>query len=119
MLNREERSFRYLKSSLGIRPNYHQPGRRVEGHISISILAYHLLHAAEQMLLAEEDHRSWPTIEGKLDTHRVMTLRLTVACSRPGSRPGNPARSVPQSSTNPLRAAALEQRGRSGPSARP
>jgi len=77
MLNRVERSFRYLKSSLGIRPNYHQLERRVEGHIFISILAYHLLHAAEQMLLAENDHRSWPTIKGELDTHRVMTLRLT------------------------------------------
>jgi len=77
MLNRVERSFRYLKSSLGIRPNYHQLGRRVEGHIFISILAYHLLHATEQMLLAENDHRSWPTIKGELDTHRVMTMRLT------------------------------------------
>jgi len=77
MLNRVERSFRYLKSSLGIRPNYHQLERRVEGHIFISVLAYHLLHAAEQMLLAEDDHRSWPTIKGELDTHRVMTLRLT------------------------------------------
>ncbi len=77
MLNRVERSFRYLKSSLGIRPNYHQLEHRVEGHIFISILAYHLLHAAEQMLLAENDHRSWPTIKGELDTHRVMTLRLT------------------------------------------
>ena len=77
MLNRVERSFRYLKSSLGIRPNFHQLGKRVEGHIFISILAYHLLHAAEQMLLAHGDHRSWPTIKGELDTHRVMTLRLT------------------------------------------
>jgi len=77
MLNRVERSFRYLKSSLGIRPNYHQLEHRVEGHIFISILAYHLLHTAEQMLLAENDHRSWPTIKGELDTHRVMTLRLT------------------------------------------
>ncbi len=77
MLNRVERSFRYLKSSLGIRPNFHQLGRRVDGHIFISILAYHLLHAAEQMLLAQGDHRSWPTIRGELDTHRVMTMRLT------------------------------------------
>jgi transposase len=77
MLNRVERSFRYLKSSLGIRPNYHQLERRVEGHIFISVLAYHLLHAAEQMLLGHNDHRSWPTIKGELDTHRVITLRLT------------------------------------------
>jgi len=77
MLNRVERSFRYLKSSLGVRPNFHQLGHRVEGHIFISILAYHLLHAAEQMLRAHNDHRSWPTIKAELDTHRVMSMRLT------------------------------------------
>jgi transposase len=39
MLNRVERSFRYLKSSLGVRPNHHQREHRVEGHIFVSILA--------------------------------------------------------------------------------
>jgi len=55
----------------------HAYRKDTEGHIFISILAYHLLHAAEQMLLADNDHRSWPTIKGELDTHRVMVLRLT------------------------------------------
>jgi transposase len=74
MLNRVERSFRYLKSSLGVRPNFHQREHRVEGHIFISILAYHLLHAVEQMLLADGDHRSWPTIRSELDTHRLVNV---------------------------------------------
>jgi transposase len=76
MLNRVERSFRYLKSSLGVRPNHHQREHRVEGHIFVSILAYHLLHAVEQMLLAASDHRSWPTIRGELETHRLLNIRF-------------------------------------------
>jgi transposase len=76
MLNRVERSFRYLKSSLGLRPNHHQREQRVEGHIFISILAYHLLHTVEQMLLAASDHRSWPTIRGELETHRLLNIHF-------------------------------------------
>jgi hypothetical protein len=76
MLNRVERSFRYLKSSLGLRPNHHQREHRVEGHIFVSILAYHLLHAVEQMLLAASDHRSWPTIRSELETHRLLNIHF-------------------------------------------
>jgi len=34
--------FRMLKSSLGFRPNFHQLEARVDEHIFISVLAYHL-----------------------------------------------------------------------------
>jgi len=76
MLTRVERSFRYLKTSLGLRPNFHQLEMRVEGHIFISVLAYHLLHAIEQVLLSRGDHRSWPAIKQELETHRVLTIQL-------------------------------------------
>lgn len=76
MLSRVESSFRYLKTSLGIRPIFHQLETRADGHIFISILAYHLLHVIEQKLLANSDHRSWPTIKKELETHRSMTIRL-------------------------------------------
>ena len=39
-----EDGFRALKSDLGLRPNHHRIERQVDGHIFISILAYHLLH---------------------------------------------------------------------------
>ena len=39
-----EDGFRALKRDLGLRPNLHRVERRVDGHIFISILAYHLLH---------------------------------------------------------------------------
>ena len=77
MLARVEDSFRFLKTSLGIRPIFHHLEHRCDGHIFISILAYHLLHTIEQMLLAAGDHRSWPTIKGVLETHRALTIELT------------------------------------------
>ncbi|HLE88402.1 MAG TPA: hypothetical protein VI727_12155 [Candidatus Brocadiaceae bacterium] len=46
MLTRVERVFRNLKSDLGLRPIYHQKERRVDAHIFISVLAYHVLHDA-------------------------------------------------------------------------
>ena len=76
MLERVERSFRYLKSSLGIRPIFHHLEKRSDGHIFISVLAYHLLHTIEQLLLAQEDHRSWPTINDELETHRALTVAV-------------------------------------------
>ena len=76
MLERVERSFRYLKSSLGIRPIFHHLQKRSDGHIFISVLAYHLLHTIEQQLLSHGDHRSWPTINEELQTHRVLTVEV-------------------------------------------
>lgn len=38
-----EAGFKMLKGTLGLRPNFHQKEPRVDGHIFISVLAYHLL----------------------------------------------------------------------------
>lgn len=74
MLTRVESAFRHLKSDLGIRPNYHQKEFRCDGHIFISMLAYHILHAVEYTLRMKEDTRSWPTICAVLSTHQVSTI---------------------------------------------
>ena len=74
LLTRIERSFRYLKSTLGIRPVFHQRTERVDAHIFISLLAYHLLHAIERRLQENGDHRSWPTIRELLATHQMVTI---------------------------------------------
>jgi len=74
MLTRVENSFRYLKSVLGIRPIFHQKTHRVESHIFISLLAYHLLHSIERQLKQHGDSRSWPTIRDILSTHAVVTI---------------------------------------------
>jgi len=38
-----ESAFRWLKSELGMQPNYHQLDRRMGAHITISVLAYYVL----------------------------------------------------------------------------
>lgn len=74
LLTRIERSFRYLKSTLGIRPVFHQRSERVDAHIFISLLAYHLLHAIERRLQENGDYRSWPTIRDLLASHQMVTI---------------------------------------------
>jgi len=76
MLQHVKRSFRYLRTSLGIRPAFYQIERRTDGHIFISILAYHLLHAIEHLCRAVGDHRSWPTLNEELETHRALTVEM-------------------------------------------
>ncbi len=76
MLSRVESSFRYLKSSLGMRPIFHHLEHRGDGHVFISVLAYHLLHTIEQKLRAHGDKRGWPAINDQLQTHRVLTITL-------------------------------------------
>ena len=71
---RVEQSFRYLKGNLGLRPVFHQKAHRVDAHIFISLLAYHLLHAIERRLQEHGDHRSWPTIRDTLSTHQMLTI---------------------------------------------
>jgi transposase len=73
-LNRVERSFRSLKGCLGIRPIFHRKPQRIEAHIFLSVLAYHLLHAIEEQLRSQGDTRCWSTVRGLLGTHQVMTI---------------------------------------------
>ena len=74
MLGRIENAFRCLKSSLGLRPNYHQLERRVDGHLFITVLAYHILNIAEYRLRSAGDHRSWETIRDIMKTHERITI---------------------------------------------
>jgi transposase len=76
MLQDVERSFRHLKTSLGLRPIYHQQTHRCDGHVFISVLAYHLLHAVERTAQSQGDHRSWPTLASELETHRALTIEV-------------------------------------------
>jgi len=75
-LTRLENAFRNLKSHLGLRPLYHQHENRVDGHIFISIQAYHLLHAIEYTLRQQGEHARWATIKRLVSTHRYSTIQL-------------------------------------------
>ena len=71
-----EEGFHALKGVLGLRPNYHSKEDRVDGHIWITILAYHLLRAIEHRLELAGDRRTWPTIRQLLETHCYTTMIL-------------------------------------------
>jgi transposase len=76
MLTRIESAFKNLKSYLGLRPNNHQKEERVDGHIFISILAYHLLHSIEYTLRQKGEHSRWATIKRLVSTHNYSTIQL-------------------------------------------
>ena len=75
-LTRAEAAFRAMKSPLAERPIFHQLERRVETHIFLCVLAYHLLVAIEKTLLDRGIHTSWWTIRQILKTHQICTIVL-------------------------------------------
>ena len=76
MLTDLEAAFRCLKSELGLRPIYHQKTSRVDSHIFISIIAYHILHTIRYRLKAHGIHESWETLRKELNTHCRLTGTL-------------------------------------------
>jgi transposase len=65
-----------MKTPLAERPIYHQTERRVESHIFLCVLAFHLLVAIEKTLLDRGVHRSWASVRAMLKTHQVCTIVL-------------------------------------------
>ena len=76
LLTRVEAAFRSMKSPLMERPIFHQIQRRVQTHIFLCVLAYHLLVAIEKMFLDAGVHTSWWTLRQQLSTHQVVTVVL-------------------------------------------
>jgi transposase len=76
LLTRAEAAFRALKSPLAERPIHHHKEGRVEAHIFLCVLAYHLLISIEKTLLDQGVHTSWATVRGVLKTHQVATVVL-------------------------------------------
>ena len=76
LLTRAENAFRNMKSPLQERPIFHQLGNRVDTHIFLCILAYHLLVAIEKTLLDKQVHTSWATVRDILSTHQISTVVL-------------------------------------------
>lgn len=95
MLGNIEYSWLTMKSHLGLRPNFHQKEDRVDTHMFISVLAYHILHIIEYRLKMNGDNRSWATIRNVLSTHNRISLsflekkdnltsqRVIRTCTRP------------------------------------
>lgn len=76
LLTRVEDAFRDMKSPLSERPIFHQLQHRVETHIFLCMLAYHLLVAVEKSFLDQDLHTSWATLREQLRTHQVVTAVL-------------------------------------------
>lgn len=73
-LCKAEDGFRALKSDLGIRPNRHRTEDRADGHVFVTILAYHLLSFIRETLSRTGDRRSWFTLRQILQTHQYATV---------------------------------------------
>ena len=68
-LTRAESGFKSLKGDLGLRPVFHQIESRVDAHVFITILGYHLLRSISFYLETRGDRRSWETISQLLQSH--------------------------------------------------
>jgi transposase len=76
LLTRVEAAFRAMKSPLMERPIFHHLEHRVQTHIFLCVLAYHLLVAIEKRCLDQGWHTSWATLREQLSTHQVTTVLL-------------------------------------------
>jgi transposase len=92
LLTRVESAFRAMQSPLLERPIFHHLAQRVEAHIFLSILAYHLLATLEKTFLDQDIHTSWATLREQLATHQVVTVVLPTSdgqqiCIRKATNP--------------------------------
>jgi len=70
-----EDAFRFMKSSLGLRPVYHQKEHRVDGHLWITILAYHLIQHCLYQLGKQGISDQWQTIRKVLMSRIRVTMQ--------------------------------------------
>ena len=75
-LTKAEDGFKSLKTDLGLRPNRHHKEERVDGHVFICILAYHLLRNILWTLEQQNDNRNWESWKRILGTHCYTTIML-------------------------------------------
>jgi transposase len=79
VLRSVEDAFRFMKSSLGLRPVYHQKERRVDGHLWITVLAYHLIQQGRYQLAQKGINYLWQTIRNIMITRVRVTMQAKTA----------------------------------------
>lgn len=78
MLTRVEHAFRCLKNDIGLRPIFHKIDRRVDGHIFITLLAYHIMQTIQHQLRDKHIHLDWKRIRQEMGSQvRVTTSAKT------------------------------------------
>ncbi|HRR40456.1 MAG TPA: hypothetical protein P5244_04390 [Syntrophales bacterium] len=76
MLTDIEDTFRSMKSELGLRPVYHQREDRCDGHLFITVLAYHVAHTIRTQLRKQGIADSWATIRKGLSSQVRITTTM-------------------------------------------
>lgn len=76
MLLKIEDAFRFMKSELGMRPLYHQKAYRMDGHLWITLLAYHLIQNCLYQLKQAGINCRWKTIRNILSSRIRVTLNM-------------------------------------------
>jgi len=71
-----ESTFRVMKSDLGLRPIYHSKDERIEGHLFITVLAYHAAHLVRTKLKRHNIRNSWHTLRTHLNQVKRITTRI-------------------------------------------
>lgn len=74
-LRKIEDSFRFMKSSLGMRPVYHQKEARVDGHLWITVLAFYLIQNCLYQLKQQGLSLSWETIRERMSNRERITMK--------------------------------------------
>ena len=77
MLTGVEDAFRSMKTDLGLRPIYHRKDGRIEAHLFITVLAYHLLTTIQRTLKEKGIRLRWQTIRSRMDTQVRVTGSVT------------------------------------------
>jgi transposase len=81
-LRRVENSFRFMKSSLGLRPVYHQKEHRVDGHLWITVMAYHLIQQCLYQLRQNGIQHHWETIRNIVRSRTRVTMSAKIEDGR-------------------------------------
>ncbi len=77
-----ESCFRAMKQDLGLRPMHHQLQRRVSGHLFITVLAYHVVHALRRELSGSGIRYSWKSIRDRMGTWVRLTTTMRTAAGK-------------------------------------
>ena len=70
-----EDAFRFMKSSLGMRPVHHQKEVRVDGHLWITILAYCLIQNLLYQLKQSNIRDEWKTVRDGMSSRIRVTMQ--------------------------------------------
>lgn len=73
MLTKVEEGFRCLKSELGLRPIFHKFDHRIDGHLFITLLAYHIMQSVIYQLGLKGIHVRWQTLKDIMASQTRVT----------------------------------------------